>query len=246
MLDLIQICGAARVRRAEDTTTPGSKQSPILPPGSLLPPAPSPPPPLPAPSPSYPRACPLYATKINNKAFAANRSTNQKNLISQRLKNGSATYASTLLYPVIGTWGFVPVARTFAEFRKWYYSLDRTTFKPYVDGVLPTDRYKRISSKTSMQNAVKHIWSKYHVKYTDAHEDKYTVYVNCKNGAALAISYEEPGRNDSVGDALAAGKNTEAQPPPLLTEWDVELLGFSANLVVLTYNGTSNATASHA
>jgi hypothetical protein len=164
------------------------------------------------------------------------------------VRGGPDNSVGGFLYPVIGTWGFAPVARSFAEFRKWYYSLDRAAFKPYVDGILPTDRFKRISSKTSMQNAVKHMWSMYHVKYTDTHDDKYTVYVKCKNGAALAISYEEPGLNDSVADALAAGKQKppSAPPPPLLTEWDVELLGFSANPVVLTYNGTINATASQA
>lgn len=164
------------------------------------------------------------------------------------VRGGPDNGGGGFLYPLLGTWGFAPTARSFAEFRKWYYALDRATFKPYVDGILTTDRYKRISSKTSMQNAVKHMWSMYHVKYTDTHDDKYTVYVKCKGGAALAISYEEPGLSAAVAEEVAGGKSAPKPPPPpppLLTEWDADLLRFSSDPIVLTYNGTINAT-SHA
>lgn len=152
------------------------------------------------------------------------------------------------MFPAIGTWGYAPTARSFASFREWYYGQDRSTLKPFVDDILATTRFKRITSKSSMHNAVKHMWSMYHLKYTDTHEDKYTVYVKCKHDAALAISYDEPGLlNDDRDASPAIADGVETAPrrapsppqlPPLLTEWDPDLARCDAEPVVLDYNGT--------
>lgn len=57
------------------------------------------------------------------------------------LDGGPDNAGGAFFYPVVGTWGYAPTAKSFARFRRWYYSLP-PDFKPYVDGITPTDWYQ--------------------------------------------------------------------------------------------------------
>jgi hypothetical protein len=49
-------------------------------------------------------------------------------------------------YPLVGTWGYAPTARSFSRFRNWFYALP-SDFKPYVDGLSPTEWYQSFEQK---------------------------------------------------------------------------------------------------
>jgi hypothetical protein len=49
-------------------------------------------------------------------------------------------------YPLVGTWGYAPTAKSFSRFRRWMQSRP-DTFKPYVEGLTPTLWYKNFEKK---------------------------------------------------------------------------------------------------
>jgi hypothetical protein len=125
-------------------------------------------------------------------------------------------------YPLIGTWGYSPTAKSYARFRQWYYSLP-PDYKPYVDGLLPTEWYKSFEKAGTEK---KRMWEMHHLKYTDTHEDKYTVYVKCPENYTLAVNHRELGLNYHT---------KEESPHTMLIDWAPELLRFSDNPLVLNY-----------
>jgi hypothetical protein len=131
------------------------------------------------------------------------------------------------LYPLIGTWGYSPTARSFARFRRWYYSLPQN-FKPYVEGTSPTDWYKSFEKAGTEK---KRMWEMHHLKYTDTHEDKYTVYVKCKDNKTLGVNHRETGLNFDGKDPSKKGAMHN-----MLTEWDPDLIRFAKSPFVLNYS----------
>lgn len=127
------------------------------------------------------------------------------------------------LYPLIGTWGYSPTARSFARFREWYYSLP-PDFKPYVEGLSPTDWYKNFEKVGTEK---KRMWEMHHIKYTDTHEDKYTVYVKCPGNATLAVNHLEVGLNY---------EEKKQSPHYMLRDWDPSLVRFSRTPFMLDYH----------
>jgi len=133
------------------------------------------------------------------------------------------------LYGVLGTWGYSPTAKSFASFRRWYFSLP-DDYKPYVDGITPTDWYKNFEKAGT---ASTRMWSMHHIKYTETHESKYTVYVKCRGGKTLGVNYREAGLNFDGKDPSKTGATHE-----MLTEWDPNLVAFAKDPFVLDYRTT--------
>ena len=74
------------------------------------------------------------------------------------LDGGPDNAGGAFFYPVVGTWGYAPTAKSFARFRRWYYSLP-PDFKPYVDGITPTDWYQNFE-KAGTEKKVR--WGRQH------------------------------------------------------------------------------------
>jgi hypothetical protein len=145
------------------------------------------------------------------------------------LKGGPNGAGGGFFYPVLGTWGFSPRAQSFASFRHWYYRLP-ADFKPYVDGISPTDWYM----EREKVGSVERMWSMHHIYYTETHEDRYTVYVKCPENYTLAVNHLEVGLNYEVKD--------EPRFKALAT-WDPELVNFSKDPRVLNYSGAVVASS---
>lgn len=140
------------------------------------------------------------------------------------INGGPDNAGGGFLYPVVGSWGYSPTARSFSRFRQWYYSLP-PGFQPHVEGILPTLWYQE-----RQQSGTQHsMWTIYHVHYTHTHEDKYTVYVKCEGNATLAVNHREPGLNYAV---------KEASPHGLLNSWSPALTAFVPDPFVLNYSAT--------
>jgi hypothetical protein len=139
------------------------------------------------------------------------------------LTGGPDGAGGAFLYPLIGTWGYSPTAKSYAKFRKWNYSLP-PGYKPYVEGLSPTDWYQNFEKVGTEK---KRMWEMHHLKYTDTHEDKYTVYVKCPGNTTLAVNHRELGLNYH---------KKEVSPHHMLLEWDPELVRFFDNPLVLNYS----------
>ena len=74
-------------------------------------------------------------------------------------------------------------------------------------------------------------WEMHHIKYTDTHEDKYTVYVKCKGGRMLGINHREARLNFDAKDPAKTGPMHA-----MLTEWDPGLMTFAKDPYVVDYN----------
>lgn len=140
------------------------------------------------------------------------------------LKGGPEQSGGGFLYPIVGTWGYSPTARHFVAFREWFYSRP-PGFKPYVPGLSPTSWYRRFEREGTEK---KRMWSMHHIKYTDTHEDRYTVYAKPRGDQALSVNHREPGANYHKKDKV---------PDRVLRAWDPELVRFSSEPLVLNYRG---------
>jgi hypothetical protein len=160
------------------------------------------------------------------------------------------------LYPLHGTWGYSPTAKSYSRFRSWYYNLP-PDFKPYVEGLTPTDWYKaferegtekkvslgrnilktyRLRPQPSFYNpfflvfkpltSTQRMWDMHYLKYTNTHADKYTVYVKCPGNATLAVNHREVGENYKV---------KEVSPHYVLKDWHANLVHFAQNPITLDY-----------
>jgi hypothetical protein len=126
------------------------------------------------------------------------------------------------LYPLVGTWGYAPTAKSFSRFRQWYYSLP-LEFKPYVDGLSPTEWYRNFEKKGTEKLRM---WTMHHIKYTDTHPDRYTVYPNYyKDNSTFSANHRESGLNFN-------GKEKQGSTHDLLLEWDDDYVQFAKSPVV--------------
>lgn len=139
------------------------------------------------------------------------------------LTGGPDGAGGAFLYPLIGTWGYSPTAKSYARFREWYYSLP-PDYKPYVEGLSPTEWYKSFEKAGTEK---KRMWEMHHLKYTDTHVDKFTVYVKCPGNATLAVNHRELGLNYH---------KKEESPHHMLIDWHPDLVRFSRSPLVLNYS----------
>lgn len=129
------------------------------------------------------------------------------------------------LYPLVGTWGYAPTAKSFSRFRRWLYSRPEG-FKPYVDGLTPTDWYKNFEKKGTEKLRM---WTMHHIKYTDTHVDKYTVYPHYKGNYTFAANHREAGLNFN-------GKEKQGSTHDLLLDWDPDYVRFAKDPMIWNYS----------
>lgn len=99
-----------------------------------------------------------------------------------RVKGSEKCY----LYLLLGSWGYAPEAKRWAEFREWYHEKScEFGYHPYVEGLIPTKWYKKQERKRSM-------WTMWHIKFADM-RNLYTVYANLEGSRTLASNWREPG-----------------------------------------------------
>lgn len=138
------------------------------------------------------------------------------------LNGGPEDTGGAFLYPVIGTWGYSPIARSFATFRGWYRSLDADS-QGNVSGVAHPD-WQQAHLEEQMLRQTR-MWSVFHIKYTDTHGDKYTVYAMLKDKAAL-ISKAKTGELKHDKEPVYA----------LVKAWDYDLIRFADDPLILNYS----------
>ena len=73
------------------------------------------------------------------------------------------------------------------------------------------------------------MWTMHHIKYTDTHVDKYTVYPHYKGNVTFAANHREAGLNFN-------GKQKQGSVHDLLTEWDPEYVKFAKDPLVWNYS----------
>lgn len=129
------------------------------------------------------------------------------------------------LYPLVGTWGYAPTAKSFTRFREWYHSLP-SDFSPHVEGLTPTEWYKNFEKKGTEKLRM---WTMHHIKYTNTHVDRYTVYPNYKGNYTFSANHREAGLNFN-------GKQKQGASHDLLLEWDPDYVRFAKSPVVWNYS----------
>lgn len=143
---------------------------------------------------------------------------------------GPENAGGAFFYPLVGTWGYAPTAKSFTRFRAWMQSLP-ADFKPYVDGLTPTDWYKNFDKKGT---AKQRMWTMHHIKYTDTHVDRYTVYPRYGGNFTFSANHREAGLNFD-------GHQKQGPVHELLTEWDPAYIQFAKNPYIWNYSAVVTA-----
>lgn len=135
------------------------------------------------------------------------------------------------LYLLVGSWGYSPNTEMWRKFRKWFHAMSEDpSFKPYVDGLKPTQWYKAQEKKKTM-------WTMWHIRYAD--ENKlYTVYALLENMKTLASNWREPGLHFKAGvEAKDRGKDFPILQKGLLGESSGKFT-FPPHPILVDWNGT--------
>jgi len=141
------------------------------------------------------------------------------------LLGGPTQSPAAFFYPLVGSWGYSPTVAHWMRFRKWYYDFVKTSEKPYVEGLKPTEWYRSFEKAGT---AGKRMWTMHHIKYVDTHEDKYTVYVKCPENRTMSQNHLEAGIN------YATKRPSEHER---LLQWDDALLRFPKSPIELDWAG---------
>lgn len=108
---------------------------------------------------------------------------------------------SAFMYTCLGTWGFSPQPKLWAEFQDWYHetrsSPNASKFHPYVEGALPTSWYKQFEASGTQDG----MWEMWFIYFADM-KKAFTVFNNLgeMNGNAkscLSINRREVGLHNS-------------------------------------------------
>ena len=155
-------------------------------------------------------------------------------------------------YRVIGTWGFSPHPRRWAEFRNWFYWIKQTysnisvngtllSFRPYVDGIVMTKWYKLFESAGKQDT----MWSMWFIYYTDARK-LYTIYNNINQSFKRNFNFLAVHNNIFGGLHYApqnknrVGKLLTSLNAKLLKNWHAKYSNFSTGMLKFEYDGKSS------
>ena len=131
----------------------------------------------------------------------------------------------------MGSWGFAPHPKVWAEFQEWYHEVRKDkNFKPYVGGGVVFDSWYKNFEKKGTQDSM---WTIWFIKYTNE-RDMYGInnnlvsYTGDKN-TQLAVHRREAGLHFQ-----GKGLNNEGK---LLTTWKEEYVQFGKTIPKYEFNG---------
>jgi hypothetical protein len=73
------------------------------------------------------------------------------------------------------------------------------------------------------------MWTLHHIKYTDTHVDKYTVYPHYKGNFTFSANHREAGLNFN-------GKQKQGSTHELIMEWDPDYVKFAKHPYIWKYS----------
>ncbi|XP_060597005.1 uncharacterized protein LOC132750932 [Ruditapes philippinarum] len=126
-------------------------------------------------------------------------------------------------FPVLGSWGFSPSTKNWKQFLDWFYSEDKSSFKPYVPGNIASDWYEILSSGGKANT----MWTMWHIYYAWKNNE-YTLHCNFPENAGLTTNWREKGLHYS---------QTEGSSNKLLTEWKSEYNNLPDHVPYLNLSG---------
>lgn len=125
-------------------------------------------------------------------------------------------------YRLLGTWGFAPQRDHWIEFRKWFEANRAQDVKPYVDGLITTEWYKKQEKNGFAPN----MWSQWWIKFADE-KNYFTLTGHLPDGTTLAANWRESGLHYSKNEPKAdfpvfQGSDDQFVMPdnPILVDWD--------------------------
>jgi len=131
------------------------------------------------------------------------------------------------MYKLVGSWGFSPSAKHWKNFSEWGRKFRRSGEKPYVEGLRPTEWYKRFE-KEGRCPGVKCMWTMHHIKYISQYP-AYTVYLKAPHSMTLASNFREPG--------LHYAKPSSGPDHKLVKDWSPFIASFPEEPLKLGWNG---------
>ena len=173
-----------------------------------------------------------YAQDSDVGAFTLQRSTlrpRQIKGIASGPLNISAEH-HVFKYKLLGTWGFAPQSDQWVEFRKWFEEKKAKKEKPYVDGLMTTNWYK----KQEVNGFAPNMWSQWWIKFVEE-KGYYTVTGHLPDGTTLAANWRESGlhyskRRPSADFPVYHGTDDFLMPEnPILVDWDGRIISSNAS-----------------
>lgn len=143
------------------------------------------------------------------------------------------------MYPVIGTTGFMPQARSWRKFQKWYHNVrsSQADIKPYVPGIIPTEWYMMFEAQGRQES----MWEMWHIYYTYLNNE-WCVYPNLQTYAneyyniQLAVNRQEAGLHFNADE-------TRDTTDTLMTDWNEQYIKFPRRTVMYSYDGNDQNAA---
>lgn len=174
-----------------------------------------------------------YAQDTDVGAFTLQRSTLRPRQI-KGVASGSLSISNehpVFKYKLLGTWGFAPQRDQWVEFRKWFEEKRAKGEKPYVDGLVTTEWYKR----QEVNGFAPTMWSQWWIKFVDE-KGYFTVTAHLPDGTTLASNWREPGMHYSRGSPkvdfpIFQGNDEHFVMPdnPILVDWDGRTISGNAS-----------------
>ena len=144
-------------------------------------------------------------------------------------------------YRLIGTWGFAPHPRRWAEFQSWFHRVrsENDTFQPYVDGIIMTTWYQDFERREQQDS----MWSMWFIYFANE-RGLYVVYNNIalysgKLNAFLAVHNAAFG-GMHYAPASSSYKKHRAQlfaKKKLLRLWRQDYVSFPSDIVKYEFDG---------
>ena len=117
-------------------------------------------------------------------------------------------------YRLMATWSHSPTHANWAAFRAWVKPKHADSqFRPYVDGITPTDWYRKFEAKGTQHT----MWEMWYLKFCELH-NCFTVYPWVDHGGkTVACNWREKGLHYD-------GNEAQQCDFPLMQQWDPNLL----------------------
>lgn len=146
-------------------------------------------------------------------------------------KNGTATF----LYPLVGSWGYSPSARSWMRFTQWQKQFAASGKKPYVPGLTPSSWYKSFEAQGRCPGK-RCMWTMHHIRFSNEFK-QLTAYIRLPGEETLSSNWREPGLHY---DAKAQGPDFK-----LLSKWRDEFGIFPKEPTVIGWDGKVRRSYAH-
>jgi hypothetical protein len=138
---------------------------------------------------------------------------------------------TVFMYQLVGSWGFAPHPEFWRGFQDWFHTVNKTSFNPYVKGLVMTSWYKTFQKRHTEDS----MWTMWFIYYCNM-KTAYCVFNNLKQALhvknnGLCVHRQESGLHYH-------GRGRKNVDRLLLNTWFPTAVQFPKNIKKFYFNGS--------